>query len=146
MPKIRILFAFAVAVLIVAALRVLPVSIFTDVTSFASVTSTNTKSKKCSETEQGQACLPQQLPSMLTEYLVCSSEAKVRILGRAEASACTEAYMAVKLSFIAGVDPETYRQMSTEEQIEVNNRSYQAFSNWRDENSSLFNATTASDV
>jgi len=139
MPKTRILFVFAVAVLIVVASQVLPVSIFADVTSFASATSANTKSRKCSETEQGQECWPQQMPSMLTEYLACSSEAAVRILSLAKALACTEALMVVKLSFIAGVDPETYRQMSTEEQIEINNRAYQAFSKWRDENPGLFN-------
>ena len=109
-------------------------------------TSGDAKTRNCSEAKQGQTCVPNQGPLMLTEYLACSLEAETRVFNQPEAFACVEAYLAVKLSFVAGVELEIYRQMPLQEQIEINLRAYEAFSDWRDENPHLAKPTMMNDV
>ena len=110
---------------------------FADPTSHALAASVAVEYKNCSDTAQGQTCMPNKRPAKLTEYLECSSEAEVRILSLSEALACTEALLFVKLSFVAGVDPASYRQMPIEDQIKISRRSYKAFSKWRNDNAEL---------
>lgn len=144
-PKRMRLLLVGAGVMVCAAWA-LSVAIPADVRGHTLITSGGTKTRNCSEATQGQTCVPNQGPLMLTEYLACNLEAETRVLNQLEGFVCTEVFLAVKLSFVAGVDPETYRQMPLQEQIEINLRAYEAFSNWRDENPHMVNPIMMNDV
>lgn len=86
--------------------------------------------QECVAAKIGDICEPNGVPSMLGYYLACLKLARVRILSQTEAFACTEAFLAVKLSFVAGFDPSSYRRLPLEERVEMNRRAYLAYRSW----------------
>lgn len=84
----------------------------------------------CAEAVTGTVCQPARMPAEFAAYRACSDEATRRVLAPEEGVACVEAFLAVKLAFIAGVDRDAYRQMPLEEQIELNLTAYNAYRAW----------------
>lgn len=85
----------------------------------------------CDVAQPGATCLPVGAPERLDDYRLCSAVAATRMLGPDEAEPCLEAFLAVKLSFIAGMDVESYRALPVEDQIALNLTAYSAYRAWR---------------
>lgn len=134
MSKLNIYSILAGAVVLSYAAWAAPISIWSNKTGHVTTDQDSSKLMKCAVAEIGQTCMPEKGPLMLSEYLVCSSQAETQILSQSRAIACMEAYLTVKLSFISGVEPNSYRQMPREQQIEVNRRAFEAYRNWMDGN------------
>lgn len=130
MSKLKIYSILATAVALSYAAWASPVSIWPNKNGQTAVNLGSSKLKNCADTEYGQTCMPDEGPLMLSEYQACSSQAGIQILSQSRAFACMEAYLTVKLSFISGIEPNSYRQMPHEEQIEVNRRAFEAYRNW----------------
>lgn len=134
MSKLKIYSILTGAVVLSYAAWASPISIWSNKGGHVTVELAPSKLKECSVAEHGQICIPDEGPLMLNEYLECSSQAETQILSQSMVIACMEAYLAVKLSFISGIEPNSYRQMPREQKIEVNRRAFEAYRSWRDRN------------
>ncbi len=137
MSKPTISSFFTIAVVLAYAAWALPVVVQPNQGEHASADVASSKPKPCTDAAFGETCVPLQSPLMFTEYLACSSKSETLRLSRSEVIACMEAYLAVKLSFISEIEPEYFREMSRERQIEINRRAFMAYRKWRDENPNL---------
>lgn len=130
MSKLNIYSILTGVVVLLYAAWAAPISIWSNKSGHVTTDLDSSKLKYCAVAEIGQTCMPDEGPTMLSEYLACSSQAETQLLSQSRAKACMEAYLAVKLSFISGVEPNSYRRMPHERQIEVNRRAFEAYRNW----------------
>ena len=70
-------------------------------------------------------------PRLWAEYQACSASAAVRVLGAAEAQACAQSYLLLKLSLLPGVDLEMFRSLRLAERHRVQQEGYAAYLDWR---------------
>jgi len=89
------------------------------------------KPNSCVGASFGKSCVPNGTPSKLAEYLACSSRAETSPLSRPDVIDCMRAYLTVKLSFVAGVETDTFFQLPLEERGDINRRAYQSYLRWR---------------
>lgn len=134
MSKLNIYSILAGAVVLSYTAWAAPISIWSNKGGHVTTDQETSKLMNCTIAEIGQACTPEEGPLMLGEYLACSSQAETRTLSLSRAIACMEAYLTVKLSFISGVEPNSYRQMPREQRLEINRRAFEAYRNWMDRN------------
>lgn len=74
--------------------------------------------------------------ALLVHYY-CAEIAAHRMLPAPEAFACAEAYTALKLSLIPGIDREGYDGLTASERAEVNRRAYATFVLWQADHAPL---------
>ena len=130
MSKLKIYSIVASAVVLSYTAWASPVSIWSNNDGHEVVDLNPQNLKACSVTEHGQTCIPDEGPLMLNEYLACSSQAATQLLSQSRAIACMETYLAVKLSFISGVERSSFRHMPQDQQIEINRKAFEAYRNW----------------
>lgn len=75
-----------------------------------------------------------ELLALIAAHFACSDMASERYLSPGEIQYCSAIYQEIKLSFVPGVDLETYFQLSAPEQSAVNKEGFTAFYTWRLEN------------
>ena len=67
---------------------------------------------------------------LFDEYLLCSENATKQILSRNEVEACSDLYLAIKLSFLDGVTMDRYFDMPPKTKAVANDKGYASFRAW----------------
>ena len=75
-----------------------------------------------------------ELLALIAAYFACSDLAEERHLTRDEVDTCNAVYQNVKLSFVPGVEPHDYVQLSARERHAVNQAGFRAFRAWQADN------------
>lgn len=65
------------------------------------------------------------------DHLACSDAAAQRLLSWGEASACTDTYLRLKLTFLDGITQERYDRMPASDRVTANRKAYDAFRHWK---------------
>ncbi len=76
----------------------------------------------------------------LRRHFDCSKLASTRLLSLDEATACSRAFMRIKLAFVPGVGLDDYDRLPPREKAAVNLVGYRRYLEWRSESSAEFEA------
>lgn len=134
MSKFRICSLFTITLVLAYAAWAFPSVIKSNQGEHATPDVALSNPKPCTDAAFGETCTLTQSPFMLAEYLTCSSKAAAQVLNQSEVIACMQAYLAVKLSFISGVELGNYQGLPPEKRGEINRRAFKAYRKWKGEN------------
>ena len=63
-------------------------------------------------------------------HAACSAAAKTRAMAGSEARLCTQAFLRIKLAFLADIDAATYASLSPQDRAAANRAGYAAYRAW----------------
>lgn len=63
-------------------------------------------------------------------HAACSAAAKTRAMAGGEARLCTQAFLRIKLAFLADIDAATYAGLSPQDRAAANRAGYAAYRAW----------------
>jgi len=75
--------------------------------------------------------------ALISSFFVCSQAADRQLLSQAEIAVCNATFEEVKMSFVDGVIPADFADMTPAQRLEANTTGYNGYLSWREDNAAL---------